>query len=85
MSKSYKFKKYQKTDSDIKIIPHKHCPVCGRQIYDLELLYCSDACKDLAENKEKKKKKKMWRYIIIMTSAFVGFIVIFAILGYFLK
>jgi len=83
MSKSYKFKKFEKSESKEDILPHKHCPVCGKQIYDLQLNYCSNICKEIAEKKEKKEKKKLWKTIGIMIGVFVIFICIFIILSNF--
>jgi predicted nucleic acid-binding Zn ribbon protein len=75
-TKSYKFKKFQDTPDEDGIIPHKHCPVCGRQIYELELEYCSDACAQLSKNKEKGQKKKIFKYIGIAVAVLVGSIIL---------
>lgn len=81
MSTSYKFRKYKDSESDSGIVPHKHCPVCGRQIYDLDKEYCSDACKQLETSKEKNSKKGMWKKIGIYGAITVVVIVVMVLLS----
>ncbi|MBD3350138.1 MAG: DUF2116 family Zn-ribbon domain-containing protein [Candidatus Lokiarchaeota archaeon] len=81
MPKSYKFEKFHKVQDDSGIVPHKHCPVCGRQIYDLQREYCSDACKGISENKDKGKKKKMYRMIAISVIAVVAVLIVMILLN----
>ena len=75
-NKSYKFKKFQESTDETGIIPHKHCPVCSRQIYELEKEYCSEACEQLSKSKEKGQKKKMYKYIGIAIAILAGSIIL---------
>lgn len=81
MSSSYKFRKFKESEDDDGIVPHKHCPVCGRQIYDIEQEYCSDACKQLETSKDKNKKKSMWKKIGIYGGITVVVIVVMVLLS----
>ncbi|MEM2934015.1 MAG: DUF2116 family Zn-ribbon domain-containing protein [Methanocellales archaeon] len=52
----------------VKVIPHKHCLVCGKAV-EVELLYCSEECE--REFSKSQRRQKMF---------FIGFLLLLALL-----
>ena len=75
MSKRYKFKKHQETQTETDIFLHKHCSVCDKMISpDSE--YCSEECENRVNTKNKSDKKKKYLNYGIIGIVIVGFTLI---------
>jgi len=77
MSKKYKFKKHQETQTESDLFLHKHCTVCDKIISPDEE-YCSEECKNHVASKKKSQKKKNYlNYGVIIFIVVIFIVIIF--------
>jgi predicted nucleic acid-binding Zn ribbon protein len=49
----------------VKVIPHKHCVVCGKAV-DVEQLYCSDECEREFGKSQRRQKLFFFGFLILL-------------------
>jgi predicted nucleic acid-binding Zn ribbon protein len=69
----------KKDEKSGRIIPHKHCPVCGAAI-PMDKEYCSSECAE-ADMKQKKQLDRMRKLVYLMIAVMIALTILMMSLG----